>query len=154
MDEDANCDVAGGADLGSVADLQFAEIPAQPESLVRLRRVLSEWVTRIGMTEEQKTALTLASYEALANAASHAYPDGSGVLGLCASHQPDSARVEVTVFDHGNWRTPPFERGGLGGRGLLLIESLADHAEVITDDSGTIVRMVWTTDVRSTAKSD
>lgn len=145
MDTDGKAAGEHDADLGEtqVAALRFPEVPAKPERLPELRHALVEWAERTGMTDEQVETLALAVYEALANAAVHAYPDGDGVLDVHASHRPDTAQVKVTVADYGRWRLPPTERGGQGGRGLVLIRSLADHAEVTTDASGTTVRMTW-----------
>ncbi|RCW43302.1 anti-sigma regulatory factor (Ser/Thr protein kinase) [Halopolyspora algeriensis] len=133
----------GGSGETQVTDLRFPAVPAEPERLPELRHTLVEWAERTGMAAEQVETLALAAYEALANAAVHAYPDGDGVLDVHASHRPDSAQVEVTVTDYGRWRLPPSERGGTGGRGLVLIRNLADHAEVIAETSGTTVRMAW-----------
>lgn len=127
-----------------VVDLYCSAVPAEPERLQGLRRALAEWAERIGMAAEQIEALTLAGYEALANAAAHAYPDSGGVLDMHATYRPDSAQVEVTVSDHGNWRFPTAEHEELGGRGLVLIRSLAEHAEVTAGALGTTVRMTWT----------
>jgi anti-sigma regulatory factor (Ser/Thr protein kinase) len=95
------------------------------------------------MSAEQIELLALASYEALANAAAHAYPDGHGVLDVHAVYRPGPAQVEVLVTDYGSWRTPSSEQDELGGRGLVLIESLAEHAKITTGVSGTSVHMSW-----------
>lgn len=145
MDIDGDAaDAAGtGVRAGRVANLDCTAVPAKPERLPELRHALAEWAARIGMAAEQNEALTLATYEALANAAAHAYPEGvEGVVDVHAVHRPESARVEVTVTDYGSWR-PPDESGMLGGRGLVLVRSLAENAEVTTDASGTTVRMAW-----------
>jgi serine/threonine-protein kinase RsbW len=127
-------------------DLNFAAVPAEPERLPALRHALARWAARAGLSAERVEALALAAYEALANAAAHAYSDG-GALDLHATYRPEPGEVEVTVRDHGRWRPPPTERGGLGGRGLVLIRSLADHVDIATDASGTTVRMRWSLEV-------
>lgn len=139
-------DTAGRADRpdGAVADVEAAAVPAEPDQLPGVRRALAEWAGHVGMSAEQVEAVALASYEALANATAHAYSDGAGVLDVHATYRPERAQVQVTVADSGRWRPPPAERGGLGGRGLVLIRSLAEHAEVTTDAAGTTVRMYWT----------
>ncbi|MDR7300609.1 ATP-binding protein [Haloactinomyces albus] len=146
MDTDgAAADEHDGDDrAGPVADLHCPAVPAEPERLAGLRRALTEWAERIGMAVEQVEVVALAGYEALANVAAHAYPDGGGVLDMHAVYRPDTAQVEVTVSDHGSWRRPPAERADMGGRGLVLIRSLAEQAEVTAGTSGTTVRMAWT----------
>lgn len=143
-DEDASGEPDASVRTVPVADLHFAAVPAAPERLPALRRALGEWAERVGMNAEQIEVLALASYEALANAAAHAYPDGEGVLEVHATYLPERARAQVTVTDFGSWRPEPAERGELGGRGLMLIRQLAEHADVNTDAAGTAVRMSWT----------
>ncbi|NHD18403.1 MULTISPECIES: ATP-binding protein [unclassified Actinopolyspora] len=126
------------------SELCYREVPAAPERLPALRNALSEWAGRAGLDAEQVEKLILASYEALANVVAHAYPDGGGVLDLQARLLRDPARVEVTVTDYGHWRPEAQRRRDLGGRGLILLRSLAEHAEVLTGGAGTTVRMSWT----------
>ncbi|CAM03464.1 anti-sigma regulatory factor (Ser/Thr protein kinase) [Saccharopolyspora erythraea NRRL 2338] len=125
------------------ADLHCAGVPAEPRQLSRLRHRLVQWAARTALSADQSEALVLATYEALANTAAHAYPDGTGVVDLRASYQPDSRSVEVTVTDHGQWRPPPEERDGLGGRGLVLIRNMTDHTAVDSGPAGTRVTMRW-----------
>lgn len=126
------------------SELCYREVPATPERLPGLRNALAEWAGTAGLDAEQVERLILASYEALANVVAHAYPDGSGVLDLEARLLRDPARVEVTVTDYGRWRPDSERRRELGGRGLILLRSLAEHAEVSTGGEGTTVRMSWT----------
>jgi len=141
---------AGGtAGLGDSAsrpltDVDFVAVPAEPARLPELRRELAAWAERLGMSAEQVEAVALAGYEALANAATHAYAGGTGTLNLHATYRQERQQVQVVVRDSGQWRTPAADRRGLGGRGLVLIRNLADHAEVHTDGSGTAVWMHWT----------
>src|SRR5699024_2213348 len=100
---------------------------------------------------EQIEAVTLAGYEALANAATHAYAAGTGTLNLHAEYRSARRQVQIAVSDAGRWRTPPTDRDGRGGRGLVVIRSLAEHAEVHTDASGTTASMHWT--VREAARA-
>ncbi|MBA8827555.1 anti-sigma regulatory factor (Ser/Thr protein kinase) [Saccharopolyspora lacisalsi] len=126
-----------------VTDLHHMAVPAEAERLPELRHALVEWARHAGTTDEQVEMLTLACYEALANVAAHAYPEGTGVLDLHAIRRRDPARIEVMVRDYGRWQQPRSSNAGPGGRGLVLLRSLADHAEVTSDDSGTTVSMTW-----------
>ncbi|QUH02443.1 ATP-binding protein [Saccharopolyspora erythraea] len=125
------------------ADLHCAGVPAEPRQLSRLRHRLVQWAARTALGTDQSEALVLATYEALANTAAHAYPDGTGVVDLHASYHPASGSVEVTVTDHGRWRPPPADRDGLGGRGLVLIRNMTDHTDVEFGPAGTRVTMRW-----------
>ncbi|MHA6801383.1 ATP-binding protein [Bounagaea algeriensis] len=145
-------DATGEPDpLAGVADVHFAAVPAEPEQLPGLRRALAEWAGRVGMSAEQIELVALASYEALTNATVHAYSGAGGVLDVHARYLPERAQAQVTVTDSGRWRPEPPERGEQGGRGLVLIRNLAEHAEVTTDASGTAVRMRWTVHTADTA---
>ena len=147
MNIDGNAPSGGPRADGNTAppaELHCRAVPADPERLPALRRAAAGWAEGMGMSAEQIELVALASYEALANAAAHAYPHGDGVLEMHAVYRPASSRAEVVVSDYGRWQEPPVERRDLGGRGLLLIESLAEHAEVTTTTAGTSVRMSWT----------
>ncbi|WP_307849528.1 ATP-binding protein [Qaidamihabitans albus] len=121
------------------------DVPARVEQLSALRHALADWAHRRGVAGEQIDAMTLATYEALANVVEHAYPDAEGTLDLRARCLPHSRRVEVTVTDHGHWQPPPADPGPLSGRGLPLMQQLADTAHVEPDPQGTTVRLHWIT---------
>jgi anti-sigma regulatory factor (Ser/Thr protein kinase) len=112
--------------------------PASPELAARLRRQLIEWARNEGIPADTTYDIGLACYEAMANTVTHAYPNGTvGPLELHA--QLDTGAVVVTVADRGRWD----EEGPAGGRGLALIRSLSEQAEVRRGDYGTTVRMSW-----------
>ncbi|OLF08232.1 ATP-binding protein [Actinophytocola xanthii] len=118
-------------------------IPATPERLPELRRTLSRWAEDVGMPDEQREELTLATYEAMANSVEHAYLDTpDGVLDLHASCD-EAGTVTVTVADYGTWK-PESPGDGLRGRGLRLIRALTTDSAVTRDESGTTVTMTWT----------
>jgi serine/threonine-protein kinase RsbW len=117
---------------------------AAPEALRRLRHELMAWVLAAGVEQDRAGDIVLASYEALANVADHAYDgSGSGVVDLDAVVHPD--RIEVVITDHGRWRMPvPDPRPvSLRGRGLLLLRASADRADITSGDEGTVVTLAW-----------
>ena len=119
-------------------------VPAAPAALRRLRHDLMAWVLAAGVERDRAADIVLASYEALANVADHAY-DGSasGVVDLDAAVHPD--RIEVVITDHGQWRTPVPDPQpvSLRGRGLLLVHASADRADITSGDEGTVVTLAW-----------
>jgi serine/threonine-protein kinase RsbW len=123
------------------AELCYHDVPADAHRLIALRHALSRWAAEAGMDIEQVEALTLASYEALANVVAHAYPDGDGAFDLLAS--AGAGRIEVTITDHGRWHAPSPDPLGLRGRGLPLIHTLTDDAEITRGPDGTVVRLAW-----------
>ncbi|MGH3878293.1 MAG: ATP-binding protein [Actinophytocola sp.] len=118
-------------------------VPAVAGRLTGLRHTLSDWAERVGLTTEDCEALTLATYEAMANTVEHAY-EGQvrGVLDLRAVRDHAEGRVVVTVTDYGRWRPPPADPG-TRGRGLHLIRGLTPDSAISPSKKGTTVSMSW-----------
>jgi serine/threonine-protein kinase RsbW len=116
-------------------------VPGEGAHLALVRRELKVWASTVGLSVPDADGLLLASYEALANAAEHAYSGhGPRVVDLVATKQ--NGYVEVTVRDYGCWRPEPADPG-FRGRGLLMIRNLAHDAEIRKEPDGTTVRMRW-----------
>jgi serine/threonine-protein kinase RsbW len=133
---------AGQRQLDDVqeGDLHF-RVPAAAARLTGLRHALTEWAEQIGLAPEDREALTLASYEAMANSVEHAYAGQvQGVLDLRAVR--NDSRVTVTVTDYGQWKPPPIDPG-TRGRGLPLIRGLTQTADITPSEHGTTVTMSW-----------
>ncbi|MEU4674685.1 ATP-binding protein [Amycolatopsis sp. NPDC023774] len=115
--------------------------PARLQDAPILRHALATWAQACDLPDTLIADLQLAVYEALVNAAEHAYSDGTaGTLHLHAHH--DGHTVRVTVTDRGHWQPPPAPQP-LRGRGLPLIRLLPDHAKVTPTNQGTVVTMTW-----------
>lgn len=109
---------------------------------VRLR--VADWATSAGMAQDAVDDLVLATYEALANVADHAYSGGSGDAWVDATRS-GPGDVTVVVSDRGSWRPAPADPG-LRGRGMTLISALADRVTVRRGVGGTSVAMLWLSD--------
>lgn len=83
--------------------------------------------------------LGLAVYEALANAAEHAYPPDHPNPVIRLHARLDVDRVQITISDHGAW-SPPGEPG-YRGRGLAMMRHLATHVDVDSSPQGTTVHL-------------
>ncbi len=117
-------------------------VPAEPGRLVGLRKQLTGWLAGLGVDGERQEDIVLASNEALANSAEHAYRGGAdGVIDIHATAVRDEIKIIVT--DYGAWK-PADPADTIRGRGLLLIDRLADHAECEYRGDGTTVTMTWT----------
>ncbi|HEV7647326.1 MAG TPA: ATP-binding protein [Actinophytocola sp.] len=121
-------------------------IPADAGQLAEMRHALGRWAAGIGMPGEKREELVLAAYEAMANSVEHAYArsagdPGSGEVELHAARTVDGS-VVVTVSDHGTWK-PPEESDGIRGRGIPLMQALADDTTITSVDAGTTVTMTW-----------
>ncbi|TFV55689.1 STAS domain-containing protein [Geodermatophilus sp. DF01-2] len=105
------------------------EVPTTRSSLRQLRQQLDDWLDRLDPTDADRDALTLAVWEAIANAVDHAYPPGQpGPVRLEAALHAGGV-VECRISDQGRWR-PPDPGVTHRGRGLLLAERLIDFLRV------------------------
>ncbi|MBB5159832.1 ATP-binding protein [Saccharopolyspora phatthalungensis] len=135
---------AGGRNLdGAAPDLRFRQVPAFPRELLVVRDELAGWGRSAGLAPDTAEALALACYEAMANVVEHAYAQ-SGAMDVEAVHVATEGRVQVTVVDRGSW-VPRDGDADARGRGLPLIRRLADEVVVLPGDTGTVVRMSWST---------
>ncbi len=110
----------------------------------QVREEFSRWLRQFDLSPDRHNDLVLAVNEALANAAEFAYVRCSapGEVRLVARFDPPSRSISVTISDDGNWREPTSsEIPDLRGRGIPLMRSLADDAEIERSPNGTTVRM-------------
>ena len=114
--------------------------PSLPARLSEVRARVAAWARRLGLSGDAVDDIVLATHEALANVADHAYPEGGGDAELDAACE--NGEIRVVVRDHGQWR-PTVTDQGWRGRGLVLIRGLAEHVDVQRADAGTIVAMRW-----------
>ncbi|WP_433782330.1 ATP-binding protein [Actinomycetospora sp. CA-101289] len=125
--------------------------PARTASRAPLRRLVHRW-TRVAVADEEVgESIVLAVDEAVGNVVEHAYRGAVGEVGavsVLALPRPCGHGVGVVVEDQGLWSAPAADPG-LGGRGLALIDELADHHSLTTSAAGTTVRMCWRTLVRA-----
>jgi anti-sigma regulatory factor (Ser/Thr protein kinase) len=118
---------------------------ALADRLPELREALAGWVRTLGLGVEREEDVVLAGYEAMANSAEHAYRDReAGYVDVRAESL--AGRLTVTVTDYGTWQAP-VPTNGLRGRGLLLIDSLADQCAQVHREDGTTITMSWADDV-------
>ena len=131
---------------GAVVASTFEELaPALPNEMADLRRKLIHWLGEFPLDPASTHDITLATYEALANVAAHAYPDGHGWARLAADRTGDTVTVTVTDTGCGIPSTRPRVAGlrTSGGRGLRLIDQVTDQSEIDSGSHGTTVRMTW-----------
>ena len=113
---------------------------AVPTNVGTLRRSVRQWLAEVVDDADLVDDLTLAVSEALENAADHAYvgcPD-PGTMNVRAQLDVTGSLV-IHVVDDGTWRTPVSNT--TRGRGIALMEELADAAIVETRPGGTAVTL-------------
>ncbi len=111
-------------------------LPAEPESLVGLRRRLGRFLHAAGATDAEAFEITLSVCEAAGNAIEHAY--GPVDASFRVEVTSDGADVVANVRDEGAWRE---RRGEHRGRGLKIMDGLMDEVDVAHADGGTVVTM-------------
>jgi anti-sigma regulatory factor (Ser/Thr protein kinase)/anti-anti-sigma regulatory factor len=120
-----------------VPDLAL-DLPAQPVQLREARRLLGEWLGRIGAVGEDVFALQHAIGELLANAVEHAGTDDGATVSVEATLTPAGV-VLAAVTDRGTWREP--QRQANRGRGLALTSRLVSLLKVDHAENGTVARV-------------
>ena len=131
-----------GAPSADIRPPLRAEAVATPQDAARLRHELAAWLT-LDVPDEPLEDLVLAAYEAIANAAEHAYadhPDTAGPIRLHAHRHHDC--VTVAVIDQGTWRIPTGQ--GFRSRGLALMHLLVPDVHIGPNNTGTTVQLrMW-----------
>ncbi|MFJ6095957.1 ATP-binding protein [Williamsia muralis] len=120
------------------------DVPATAAGASHLRQEFGRWLgENFAISDEHLYAIVLAAYEALANAAEHAYAGDPhpGTMSIEARHSPSSDRLSVTVSDRGRWRPPAHNR--FRGRGIPLIRALCDRPVFVKEASGTTLTLEW-----------
>ncbi|OJZ69301.1 anti-sigma regulatory factor [Mycobacterium paraffinicum] len=124
-------------------------VAADPRSAARARAEFGAWLqTHFTLSSNRFSDVLLAVNEAIANAAEFAYCDASqpGTLDVSAAYDRRSDTLAVTVADRGRWRqkAPAVYQRQRRGRGIPLMEVLADQVSIDRTPRGTRVTMTWT----------
>lgn len=124
-------------------------VVADPRSAARARAEFGAWLeTHFSLSPDRFSDVLLAVNEAIANAAEFAYCEVShrGTLDVIAAYDRRADTLAVTVDDRGRWRqkAPAPHQQQLRGRGIPLMEVLADQVTIDRTPRGTRVTMTWT----------
>lgn len=128
-------------DPGAEADVRAAlrtTTRATTAEATRLRRLFAAWLVLDVGDDDVVDALVLAVYEALANAAEHAYA-GSATGPMHLEARRGATTTRVTVTDEGRWR--PGRTGRFRGHGLPAMRHLVDAVHIVRDTRGTRVEL-------------
>ncbi len=117
--------------------------PADAETVAEFREHVRAWLnSTVQLDAERASDIVLATDEALANCAEHAYrgQQTTGVMTLYMSYAHPESAVKVRVTDQGRWIEPDSAAArSLRGRGLVLMRALADDCTVKGHRDGTSV---------------
>lgn len=122
--------------LGWPVDRIDVEAPAVPASARMLRQSLRRLAAGVGLDDQRAFGLLVAAGEAISNVIEHAYGLREGVVRVTGGRVGDHLVVEI--MDSGRWRAPRSEGRG---RGLALMRSIVDEADVEAGKTGTTVRL-------------
>jgi serine/threonine-protein kinase RsbW len=126
----------------AMAETRTHSGPADAETVTAFRDLVRDWLnSTVQLDDERITDIVLATDEALANCAEHAYrgQQTTGVMTLNMSCARPESAVKVLITDHGRWIEPDTAANNLRGRGLILMRALADDCTVQVDRYGTSV---------------
>jgi anti-sigma regulatory factor (Ser/Thr protein kinase) len=118
-------------------------LPHAPSSVSEVRRRLAAELLASGVYEDIADDAAVIVSELISNALRHARPLPSGDIRVAWSRQGDL--IKLAVSDGGAMTEPRRTRAtlsSLGGRGLGIVETLADGWGVLHEDDGTTV---WAT---------
>jgi serine/threonine-protein kinase RsbW len=122
-------------------------VAADACSAARTRVEFGVWLERhFTLGADRFSDLLLAVNEAIANAAEFAYCDSAqrGTVDVSAAYDGDSDTLAVKVNDQGHWRPKVPVQPQLRGRGIPLMEALADEVTIDRTPHGTHVTLTWT----------
>jgi anti-sigma regulatory factor (Ser/Thr protein kinase) len=124
-------------------------VAADARSAARTRGEFGVWLERyFSLDNDRFSDLLLAVNEAIANAAEFAYVDTAerGTVDVRAAYDGDADTLAVSVHDRGRWRhkKPVQYQQQMRGRGIPLMEALADDVTIDRTPQGTHVTLTWT----------
>jgi serine/threonine-protein kinase RsbW len=123
------------------------DVTADAHTAAAIRREFSDWLGRyFTLDPTQASDVVLAVNEAMANAAEYAYLTAAqpGTMHVKALYDRSDATLSVTVTDGGTWRnSDPATSGRRRGRGIPLMQALADRATFDASQAGTRVCLEW-----------
>ncbi len=115
------------------------DLAADPGGLAGLRDELRAWLGALGADDRVAAELLIAAGEAVANAMEHAYDFATAERVRVRGRIEDDV-AHLLVEDHGTWREPRPSSADRG-RGLAIMEALADQVTVRHGPRGTVVEM-------------
>jgi anti-sigma regulatory factor (Ser/Thr protein kinase) len=111
--------------------------------LAAIRAVVHRYAIQAGLTEARAIDLTLAVSEVAANTIKHAKSPGSLKIWYDAEEIVCQIHDEGTITDPLAGRRQP-SLDASGGHGLWIVNQVCDQVEIISDETGTTIRLHMT----------
>ena len=119
----------------------LAEYDATPHRLSDVRHRLSDWLRDNAVPETISADIILVVNEACTNCVEHAYR-GQAPGRMRIDAETGDRLLQIRVTDFGSWKPPPADPG-TRGRGLSLIRTVSNGAEVDGTPEGTTIGMTF-----------
>jgi serine/threonine-protein kinase RsbW len=123
-------------DNGRRPGFRFA-LGSDRHDALALRRDFSGWLADAGVDDQARFEVTLACWEAVANAIEHPLTPTSPIVDVKA--ELTKQELIVTVRDYGAWREQ--RRRNAGGLGLPLMRSMTDSVAIDHRPEGTWITL-------------
>jgi len=114
-------------------------IRSHPRNMRTVRHALRHWLDGIGTTDPLADDLLIAVSEAMANARDHAY-QGADDGEIVVTGRVRTGKIELSIRDRGRWA--PSVRTPTRGRGVLIMEAVADEYRISATPEGIEVCLV------------
>jgi serine/threonine-protein kinase RsbW len=115
-------------------------VRATPAAVSDLTQRAGRWFREARVDPARESDIMLATYEALANCADHAYRDSPDEGSMTLEVTIDDNTVRVCITDGGRWVDPETQLpDATRGRGLRLMQALCDEFTVNGTGEGTTV---------------
>jgi signal transduction histidine kinase/CheY-like chemotaxis protein len=119
-------------------------LPAALVNIPEARHRLADWLTSIAVDPCRVLDILLATGEAVSNAIEHG-SDGDSLRTISIEVFVRGRTVTATVSDTGRWSgdSSASQRSLRGGRGLTMINGLADHVKTVRTAHGTRITLTF-----------
>lgn len=119
--------------------------PADALTVAEFRNAFAQWLQEnFALDAARLNDVVLAVNEALTNAAEFAYVASAepGTMSVTARYDAADRRLSVVISDHGSWlEKVPDGKPNTRGRGIQLMQALADRTTIERESTGTRVRL-------------
>jgi signal transduction histidine kinase/CheY-like chemotaxis protein/serine phosphatase RsbU (regulator of sigma subunit) len=119
-------------------------LPAAPMHIPEARHQLRRWLIGIGVDLRREADILLATGEAVTNAIDHG-SGGDPLRTVSIEAFVRGATITATISDTGQWSgdSSASQRSLQGGRGLTMINGLADHVKTVRTTQGTRITLTF-----------
>jgi anti-sigma regulatory factor (Ser/Thr protein kinase) len=120
-------------------------VPAHPSHAAGIRRMVAAHLAHLSLPDEILDNAVLATDEVFANAVKHGSTDTDDTIIVTVESTARELRVTVADGSSGVPRSRPADEAAESGRGLAIVDALADDWGVAPPEPGVAGKRVWFT---------